>query len=82
MNREKGTAQSYRYACNCVAAFIQEKYKLSDVPFTALNLSLIHIWEAQRPKIPSEEEGRGRSELQNRPRAAIIDRRFEAATVR
>ena len=27
VNREKGTAQSYRYDCNCVAAFIQAPYK-------------------------------------------------------
>ncbi|KAA4229791.1 site-specific integrase, partial [Bacteroides ovatus] len=45
VNREKGTAQSYRYACNCVAAFIQEKYKLSDVPFTALNRSFIDNYD-------------------------------------
>ena len=44
-DREKGTAQSYRYACNCVAAFIQEKYKLSDVPFTALNRSFIDNYD-------------------------------------
>ena len=30
MNREEGTAHSYRYAMNHVAGFLQEKYRLSD----------------------------------------------------
>lgn|GEM_PF-1582472 len=42
----------------------------------------MYLLESTAHQIPSEEEGRGRSELQNRPKAAIIDRRFEAATVR
>ena len=48
VNREKDTLRSYRYARNCVSAFLQTQYKLSDIPFAALDrsfidLSLIHI---------------------------------------
>lgn len=37
VNREKDTLRSYRYARNCISAFLQTQYKLSDIPFTALD---------------------------------------------
>ena len=45
VNREKGTLRSYRYARNCVSAFLQAQYKLSDIPFTALDQSFIDKYD-------------------------------------
>lgn len=45
VNREKDTLRSYRYARNCVSAFLQTQYKLSDIPFTALDRSFIDRYD-------------------------------------
>lgn len=41
MDRAAGTAKNYRYACACLEAFLQAKYKLADLPFAALDRSFI-----------------------------------------
>ena len=45
VNREKDTLRSYRYARNCISAFLQTQYKLSDIPFTALDRSFIDRYD-------------------------------------
>ena len=45
VNREKGSLDNYRYACNRVTGFVQTVYKLSDIPFTALNRSFIDRYD-------------------------------------
>ena len=45
VNREKDTLRSYRYARNCVSAFLQTQYKLSDIPFAALDRSFIDRYD-------------------------------------
>lgn len=45
VNRKKITLDSYRYTMNKVTAFINEKYKLSDIPFTALDRSFIDKYD-------------------------------------
>lgn len=45
INRSKSSARSYSYACSCVADFIQTRYKLSDIPFTALDRSFIDKYD-------------------------------------
>ncbi len=41
VNRKKGSAYSYWYALNHLTRFIKANYKLSDIPFTALDRSFI-----------------------------------------
>lgn len=41
VNRKEGSAKSYWNALNHVTAFVKSKYKLSDIPFTALDRSFI-----------------------------------------
>ena len=41
VNRTEGSLRSYRNAYNHVERFMQEKYNLSDIPFSALTLSFI-----------------------------------------
>ncbi|NDV64703.1 site-specific integrase [Bacteroides sp. 224] len=45
VNRKKGSLDSYKYALNKLTAFINEKYKLSDIPFTALVKSFIDKYD-------------------------------------
>jgi len=45
INRKARSAQTYRYAYNKVKTFINEKYKLSDIPFTALEKSFIDKYD-------------------------------------
>ena len=41
VNRKKGTAKAYRHSLEHLTEFLKVKYKLSDIPFTALNRSFI-----------------------------------------
>lgn len=45
VNRAPSTLKSYRYARCCVSAFLQTHYKLSDIPFTALDRSFIDKYD-------------------------------------
>ena len=45
INRKRGSAQTYRYAYNKVKRFVNEKYKLSDISFTALERSFIDKYD-------------------------------------
>ena len=45
VNRERDTLRSYRYARDCVSAFLHRQYKLSDIPFTALDRSFIDRYD-------------------------------------
>ena len=45
INRKASSAQTYRYAYNKVKKFVNEKYKLSDIPFTALERSFIDKYD-------------------------------------
>jgi integrase len=45
VNRRAGTANSYWNALNHLAAFLNEKYRLTDIPFTALNRSFIDKYD-------------------------------------
>lgn len=45
VNRQAGSAQSYHYACNNLERFLQAKYKLTDIPFTALDRSFIDKYD-------------------------------------
>lgn len=41
VDRAASTAMNYRYACACLEAFLQAEYKLSDLPFAALDRAFI-----------------------------------------
>ena len=41
MNRVHGTLKSYNYTYKCLATFLETEYKLSDIPFTAIDRSFI-----------------------------------------
>ncbi len=45
VNRKEGSAKSYWYAFNHLTKFINDNYKLSDVPFTALDRSFIEKYD-------------------------------------
>ena len=45
VNRKKATAKAYWGALNHFAAFLNAEYKLSDIPFTALDRSLIDKYD-------------------------------------
>ncbi len=45
VNRSERSAKAYRYAFNHLAKFINENYKLSDIPFTALDRSFIDKYD-------------------------------------
>jgi len=45
VNRKKGTAKTYHYALAHVTGFLKKKYKLSDIPFTALDRSFIDKYD-------------------------------------
>lgn len=46
VNRTEGSLRSYRNAYNHVERFMQEKYNLSDIPFSALTLSFIQDYDS------------------------------------
>ena len=45
VNRSKGTAKSYRIALNHVSNFLAGKYRLTDIPFSALDRSFIDKYD-------------------------------------
>ncbi len=45
VNRVEGTATSYKYACSHLVNFLDKEYKLSDIPFTALDRSFIDKYD-------------------------------------
>ena len=45
VNRKKGSATSYWYALGHLTKFLKAKYKLSDIPFTALDRSFIEKYD-------------------------------------
>ncbi|GAA6253741.1 site-specific integrase [Bacteroides thetaiotaomicron] len=45
VNRKQGSATSYWYALTHFAKFLKAKYKLSDIPFTALDRSFIEKYD-------------------------------------
>jgi len=45
VNRKSGTAATYRYALNLLTEFLKAKYKLSDIPFAALDRSFIDKYD-------------------------------------
>lgn len=45
VNRKKGSATSYWYALSHLTKFVKTKYKLSDIPFTALDKSFIEKYD-------------------------------------
>lgn len=46
VNRTEGSLRSYRNAYNHVKRFMQKKYNLSDIPFSALTLSFIQDYDS------------------------------------
>lgn len=44
-NRVAGTLRAYKYAYQHIEKFLNEKYKLSDIPFTALDRSFIEKYD-------------------------------------
>ncbi len=45
VNRVAGTLRAYKYAYQHIEKFLNEKYKLSDIPFTALDRSFIEKYD-------------------------------------
>jgi integrase len=45
VNRKAGTAKTYRNALNHVSKFVIEKYRITDIPFTALDRSFIEKYD-------------------------------------
>ena len=45
VNRVHGTLKSYNYTYKCLATFLETEYKLSDIPFTAIDRSFIDKYD-------------------------------------
>ena len=45
VNRVHGTLKSYNYTYKCLATFLETEYKLSDIPFMAIDRSFIDKYD-------------------------------------
>lgn len=45
VNRAHATLKSYRYTYRCLTEFLEKEYKLSDIPFTAIDRSFIDKYD-------------------------------------
>ena len=45
VNRADATLKSYRYTYRCLTEFLEKEYKLSDIPFTAIDRSFIDKYD-------------------------------------